>query len=213
MRRTRIALFLGLLAAACSPGVGALPLAEASGVAVDRETGEPIRGAWVVQWVFGAAIPGAERPELSARFATTDADGRFAFAAAAIARPGFWSEGVSGPTYSLFHPSYGLVHGGDRPSRLSASLRDSALRLADLQPFCSGARSGEGAKRLARRACAPSADPLAPHARGEQNAKGYRTGVWTFHWEDGAIAARGRYDNGAAVGAWEHFDRSGRPAE
>ncbi len=216
MRRALVAGVLVLLVPSCAPALGPFALAAAEGVAVDRETGEPIRGAWVVQWYLGASVPGAARPERAARFARTEADGAFRFEAE-TAGPSLWLRRADGPSYSLYHPSYGVVHTRieppGRPLRLEASLRDSALRLADLQPFCSGAREGEGAARLAGLACgeAASASP-APHAKGPVDARGHRTGVWIFTWEDGSVAARGRYENGAATGDWQHFDRSGRRA-
>ncbi|MEN8160661.1 MAG: hypothetical protein ABFS41_11380 [Myxococcota bacterium] len=217
MGRALAALVVSLLVPSCSPALGPFELAAAEGVAVDRETGEPIRGGWVVQWYLGATVPGATRPERAARFARTDADGAFRFEAVR-AEPRLWVQRADGPSYSLYHPAYGLVHTRVEPTgsplRLPASLRDSALRLADLQPFCSGARKGKGAARLAQIACAPTTEPLpAPHAKGPVDAVGHRTGVWIFTWEDGSVAARGRYQNGAATGDWEHFDRSGRRAD
>jgi hypothetical protein len=210
----------GALVAGCVPSLGRCVLEAASGRVVDRDTGEPIAGAEVVEWIRGAGRMGGPQPELHARFATSDAEGRFAFERAFAPGPRLWFSKNYGPSYSFYHPSYGLIHGGEPGSAaqivLRGSLRDSAARLADLPPYCRGEHPGAGARHLAAVACPPEAHASwpdgTPRASGELDPQGRRTGIWTFHYERGAPAARGEYRSGAPTGVWEFFDRRGRRA-
>lgn len=190
----------------------------ARGRVVDRDTGEPIADATVIEWWRGAGRMGGPQPEVHARVRKSDAEGRFAFESARAPGPRLWFTKTYGPSYSFYHPSYGLEHGGEARAGedlvLRGSLRDSAARLADLAPYCRGEPEGAGARRLAEAACPQGAHATwpdgAPRVRGETDPQGRRTGIWTFHYEDGSLAARGEYRGGAPVGAWEFFDRAGR---
>ncbi len=148
---------IGLVACGgCVPSPGPFSLAAAEGTVVDRDTGRGIADAWVVQWYRGGGVPGASQPEYHARFAQTDAAGRFAFASAPAPSPRMWMLRTYGPSYSFFHGDYGLLHAGVQAGpevSLSGSLRDAALRRADLDPYCQGRIRGPGARRLAELAC------------------------------------------------------------
>lgn len=202
----------------CVPAPGPFVLAAARGRVLDADTGEPIRGAEVFQWYRGSGPSDASRPVYHSRWTSTDEDGRFGFERALSPSPRMWLLRTYGPSYGFYHPSYGLVHGGAAGTEgtltLRGSLRDSALRLADLAPYCRGERDGRGARHLAEIACPPDARRAwpdgTPRTRGHVDERGRRTGVWTFYYENGGVAARGTYRDGAAVGRWEFRDREGR---
>lgn len=142
----------------CVPSPGPFALAAAEGRVVDRDSGNGIPEAWVVQWYKGGGVPGASQPEYHARFARTDAAGQFRFEREVAPSPRMWLLRTYGPSYSFFHPSYGLLHGGVQTRgaiELSGSLRDAELRRADLAPYCQGRIEGAGARRLAELACGP----------------------------------------------------------
>lgn len=202
----------------CVPSLGPFVLDAAQGRVRDRDTGEPLRGAEVIEWYRGAGRMGGPQPELHARWARTDTEGRFAFSRELAWNARLWLLKSYGPSYSFYHPSYGLEHGARRAAEggllLEGSLRDSALRLEALAPWCRGEHEGAGARHLAEAACPPDAHAAwpdgTPRASGETDARGLRVGTWTFHYEDGMLAARGEYRAGAPRGAWEHYDRRGR---
>ncbi len=146
---------LGLLA--CLPSPGPFVLAAAEGRVVDRESGDGIPEAWVVEWYRGAGAPGGSQPEYHARFARTGANGAFRFDRRFAPSPRIWLLRTYGPSYSFFHPDYGLVHGG-RPAEgeavlLRGSRGEAELRHADVAPYCRGDLRGAGAQRLAELAC------------------------------------------------------------
>jgi hypothetical protein len=207
------------LLAGCVPSLGPCVLDGARGRVVDRDTGEPIAGATVIEWWRGAGRMGGPQPEVYARSATSDAEGRFGFERERAPGPRLWLTKTYGPSYSFYHPSYGLEHGGEPRAGeelvLRGSLQDSAARLADLAPYCRGEHEGPGARRLAEVACPPAAHAAwpdgTPRTQGETDPQGRRTGTWTFHYEGGSLAARGGYVGGAPTADWEFFDRSGRP--
>lgn len=225
MSRRRAWTVLALVAssfAACVPGPGPCRLDAAQGRVVDRDTGEPIPGALVIEWWRGAGRMGGPQPVYHARFAETDAAGRFAFERAYAPSVRMWTLRTYGPSYGYYHASYGLVRGADGPAAggeiaLAGSLRDSAARFAEIEPLCGGRADDDWERALARAAC-----PLAAHERyasgiaraeGELDALGRRTGVWIFRYEDGRPAARGAYDQGGPAGPWRYWDRTGRPVE
>ena len=142
---------------ACSSGSDAFRLPAISGRVVDDTSGEGIAGAEVIEWFRGRS-GGADtlRNVVHARWTTTAADGSFSFPAASSKAKG-WSRASYGPSYSFYHPSYGLVRGGgpvDGRVRLQGSLARAELALADLAPYCSGELQDAGARRLAEVACA-----------------------------------------------------------
>lgn len=205
----------------CVPSLGPFILDSARGRVIDQDTGEPIRGAEVIEWYRGAGSAGGPQPHYYARWTRSDREGRFAFGRAFAPSLRLWVLKTYGPTYSFYHPSYGLEHGGGRPERnvepeviLRGSLRHSAQRLADLVPFCRGERSDRGARHLQQVACPPEAHTTyangTPRATGDTDERGRRTGVWTFYYEEGKVAARGEYQAGAPRGTWEFRDRDGR---
>lgn len=202
----------------CVPSLGPFVLDAAEGRVRDRDTGEPLRDAEVIEWYRGAGRMGGPQPELYARFARSDAGGRFAFPRQTAWSARLWLLKSYGPAYSFYHPSYGLEHGARRSPAsdellLEGSLRDSAARLEALAPWCRGEHEGRGARRIAELACPPREHERwpdgTPRARGDVDARGRRIGTWTFFYEDGTVAARGRYQDGAPLGAWEHYDRRG----
>jgi len=154
-----LTLALAAALAACVPGPGVLVLRAASGRVLDRESGAPIEGATVVEWWRGAGRMGGPQPTYHARFATSDAGGRFGFPRALAPSPRMWLQKTYGPSYGFFHPRYGLVHGGEPAEgaapELSGSLAEAELRRADLAPVCAPRPAEHWQRELARVACPP----------------------------------------------------------
>lgn len=205
----------------CLPSLGPFVLEAARGRVVDQDTGEPIRGAEVVQWYRGAGTPGDEQPRYYARWTQSDPEGRFAFERAFAPSLRMWLLKTYGPSYSFYHPNYGLergarteAHSGGDELVMRGSLRRSAQALAEVAVLCRRPGADRGARHLAEVAC-----PLEhhttypdgqPRAVGPRDSQGRRTGIWSFYYEDGSLAARGEYEAGAAVGRWEFRDRRGQ---
>jgi hypothetical protein len=223
--RTATLALLGIVVPGCAPAAGPFVLDAASGRVIDEDTREPIPGATVIEWYRGAGRFGGPQPSYHARFATTDDAGRFAFPREAVWSLRMWALRTYGPTYGFHHPSYGLETGTPRrvsadddaspgELRLEGSLRRSHLRLDALRAWCAGRRDEDAAAAhlreiacpLERHAHWPSG---VPRAEGPRDARGRRTGEWTFRYADGTIAARGVYREGGAVGDWEFYDRAG----
>jgi hypothetical protein len=159
---------IGLLAASlagCLPGPGAIVLAPAAGRVSDRDTQAPIAGAQVIEWWRGAGRGGGPQPTYHARFATSDAEGRFAFPRALAPSPRMWLLRTYPPTFGFYHPRYGLVRGGEAPEggevALAGSLAEAELRLADLAPVCAPEPKERWQRELARSAC-PTHAPRRP---------------------------------------------------
>jgi hypothetical protein len=156
LRLAAVALLAAALAA-CVPGPGALVLRAAEGRVLDRESGAPVEGATVIEWWRGAGRGGGPQPTYHARFATSDAGGRFAFPRALAPSPRMWLLRTYGPSYGFFHPRYGLVRGGEaargEPVLLRGSLAEAELRHADLGPVCAPRPRERWERELARVAC------------------------------------------------------------
>jgi len=148
---------VAIVGSGCVPSPGPFHLAETNGVVVDRDDRTPIAEAWVIQWYRGGGVPGASQPEYHSRFTRSDSEGQFHFDGGIAPSPRMWVLRTYGPSYSFFHPSYGLLHGGVREGQatveLSGSKEEAALRQADLRPVCQGEITGPGAQRLAQLAC------------------------------------------------------------
>jgi hypothetical protein len=134
-------------------------MAPAAGRVLDRESGAPIAGAEVIEWWRGAGRGGGPQPTYHARFARSDADGRFAFGRGLAPSPRMWLSKVYGPSYGFYHADYGLVRAGepgpDAELLLRGSRAEAELRRADLASVCRP-RPREGWEReLARVACPP----------------------------------------------------------
>ena len=108
-----------------------------------------------MQWHRGAGVPGSTQPVYHARWATTDARGHFALPSAIAPSPRMWFLRTYPPSYSVFHPDYGLQHARARegPLRieLSSEIAESALR--DVAPYCRGEHDDAGSRRIAEVAC------------------------------------------------------------
>jgi hypothetical protein len=140
----------------CVSGGARCALPAAQGRVVDRETQAPIAGALVVEEWRGGGPSDAPRV-LHARFATTDAAGRFAFAAERAPSLGFALRGARGPHHAFVHADYGFVR-GDEAGRagelvLDASRGDAAAGAA-LAALCETAPTGAWQREIAKRACA-----------------------------------------------------------
>jgi hypothetical protein len=145
--------------AACVPGPGVLVMRAAEGRVLDRESGEPIGGATVIEWWRGAGRGGGPQPTYHARFATSGADGRFGFPRAMAPSPRMWLLRTYGPSYGFFHPDYGLVRAGEAQPGVALELRGSReeaeLRRADLGPVCAPRPRERWERELAPIACPP----------------------------------------------------------
>ncbi len=141
---------LGLLLGACSGRLG-LPAAE--GRVEDRATGAAIADALVVESYRWGAPGGADVRRIAASRATrTDPAGRFHFAARSLTGPSLWLRRSYGPSYTIFHPDYGLQRSrGDGALRLDRARRDAAR--ADLMAFCRDPGDDPGSVALADAAC------------------------------------------------------------
>jgi hypothetical protein len=155
MRRFPPLAAAALLLLSCVSGRGPCSLPAVAGRVVDRDTGAPIAGALVVEESRGGAVPSDAPPVSHARFATSDAEGRFAFDAAAA--PGLGCASRGRRSYAFVHPDYGLVRGGEAASAheiaLGGSRNDSASQSA-LGALCEIAPSGAWEREIAKRACA-----------------------------------------------------------
>lgn len=229
----RAVALLVLASPACAPAAGPFVLEAASGRVVDEDTGEPIPEATVIEWYQGAGRFGGPQPSYHARFARTDDEGRFSFEREIAPSLRMWALETYGPRYGFYHPSYGLESetprrvssgSGTRDEeagrahaealRLEGSLRRAHLRLDALQPYCAGRREDDAAaEHLREIACPLEAHATwpsgVPRAEGPRDARGRRTGEWTFRYASGRVAARGSFRAGGAVGDWEFYDRSG----
>ena len=154
-RRAALAAAL-LLCGGCLPSPGPFALEAVAGGVVDEDTGAPIAGAEVIQWYRGAGR-GGPRPVYHARWTTSDASGAFALPRAASPSPRMWLLRTYGPTYSFYHPDYGLEHAGEKPPQGEMVLRGSRsraeMRLANLDPICRGEHDDAGSRHLAEIAC------------------------------------------------------------
>ncbi len=172
--RALLAAAAALAACGCVPSPGPFVLDAVAGRVVDRDTGAPIAGAEVVQWWRGAGVPGASQPEYHARWTSSDDRGAFAFPRRVAPSARMWLLRTYGPTFSFYHPRYGLVHAGpgvsvpastgDAGSRegaparsaivaLRGSLDEAPQRLDDLAAWCRAGHAGAGARHLSAIAC------------------------------------------------------------
>jgi hypothetical protein len=154
----RLLAALGLGLAACVPGPGACRMPALHGRVVDAETGAPIAGATVVEWWRGAGVAGGPQPTRHARFAVTDAQGRFSFPAAIAPSARMWALRVYQPSHGFAHPDYGLVRspeqrGAEGELLLRGSRADAPARRADLDVLCSTPAREEWERALAQRVC------------------------------------------------------------
>lgn len=149
-------LALGWGAGGCLPSPGPFVLDAVEGVVIDADSGAPLAGAEVIEWYRGAGTSDVA-PHYYARWATTDASGRFVLPRALSPSPRMWLLRTYGPSYSFYHPAYGLEHAGERPPTGRMVMRGSkqvaAQRLANLDPICRGERDDPGARHLAAIAC------------------------------------------------------------
>ena len=143
--------------AGCVPGPGVFVMRAVEGRVLDRESAAPIAGATVVEWWRGAGRGGGPQPTYHARFATSDAEGRFRFPRAIAPSPRMWLLRTYGPSYGFVHSDYGLVRAGEAaPGEdvvLRGSREEAALRRADLAPVCAPRPRERGERELARVVC------------------------------------------------------------
>ncbi len=156
---------VALAFAGCVPGGGTCRLPAVEGRVADAGTGAPIAGATVIEWWHGAGVGGAPQPTRHARFATSDARGRFAFPAQWAPDPRMWVTRVYAPAYGFVHPAYGFVRGPGAHDAggalvLHGSLADAPARRSDLEVLCTTPPREAWQRELARRACpARTSDP------------------------------------------------------
>lgn len=150
---------LAFCALACVPGLGPVRLAAVEGRVVDARTGAPLAGAEVVEWWRGAGRFAGPQPVQHARWATSDAQGRFALAGSTAWSPRMWLLRTYGPSYSVYHADYGLQHAGLQPEAEILTLRidrvAAAQGAAELAAICRGELGDAGARRLRALACPP----------------------------------------------------------
>ena len=149
--------------AGCVPSPGPFVLDAVEGRVVDEDSGAPIAGAEVIEWWRGAGT-GGPAPHHHARWTRTGADGRFELPRECA--PGrMWLLRSYGPSYSFYHPEYGLEHARLRETPdgalMSGSKHRARERLANLDPICRGERDDPGARHLANIAC-PDDAPRRP---------------------------------------------------
>lgn len=207
--------------------------ADVGGLVIDRDTQEPIEGAYVFQAVPAASrmadVPRFDRVEVT----RSDARGAFAFpdpSSVSMLSLDWWRAWLSSPRparYHAYHPSYGLVWGREATDgrvRIALSLRDAHLRSRDAKALCAGSRPGAPAvdakiddalRETVRREACPPADPDRfangrPRATGAVDARGRRHGPWRFYRSDGSLRAEGHYQAGAATGEWVFHPKTPR---
>lgn len=156
----RLLATLGLGFAACVPGPGACRMPALEGRVVDAETGAPIAGATVVEWWRGAGVAGGVQPTRHARFAVSDAEGRFRFPAAIAPSARMWALRVYEPSHGFAHPEYGLVRPPEQRDAggellLRGSRAEAPARRGDLEVLCSTPAREDWERELAQRVCPP----------------------------------------------------------
>lgn len=154
-RVTPLSLLAAALVVSCVSGRGRCALPAVEGQVLERETGAPIAGALVVEQWRAGAVPSDAPSTLYARYATSDARGRFAFAAARA--PGLrFALAASRPSYAFVHPRYGFVRAGEPPATGEVVLEGSRADVASqraLAALCEVAPRDDWERELARRAC------------------------------------------------------------
>lgn len=211
---------LVLLALALAVGIGCAQDGRSEsrtpigGTAVDANTGEPIADALIFQ-VVPAGRSGADVGRIaSSRSTRSGAQGQFEFDSAS---PGFTLGSSYPPRYHFYHPSYGLLRGGEARGgrvRFEASLRDAHLRQADATGLCVKAQQSD-ANEMVREIAALACPPASPErfsngqarATGDVDDRGRRIGAWRFFRSDGSVIARGTYRAGAAIDPWSFSSR------
>jgi hypothetical protein len=107
----------------------------------------------VVEWYRHAAPGGADvRRVAHSRLTQCDAAGRFSFRARLAPGPALWLRRSYGPSYSVYHPDYGLQHAKAGPD-LPLDRSRAAVAHDDLAAFCRRPGDDDGAQALAERAC------------------------------------------------------------
>ena len=133
-------------------GAAGCELPAVRGRVVDRETGAPIAGAIVVELWREAGWMGEPARAESARFATSDAAGRFELA------PERGAPGSNPPVYMFAHRDYGLVHAGEvAPVDGAIELRGARGEVTpsqNLAALCELPPREDWERDLARRLCA-----------------------------------------------------------
>ncbi len=219
MALARPALF-GLFALGVALGTAGLAGADAAvsnaailGIAVDRDTGEPIAHAHIFEVIPGEAPRADIRKFDAVRSRQTDNDGTFRFDAESPSmakRFGNWLSPPREARFHFYHPTYGLIWGRESKGgqvRIEATLRDAHLRQADATGLCLARRVADELREIIREIACPPATPERyenglSRAEGPTDSKGRRSGQWIFRREDGSIAAIGQYKLGGAVGEW-----------
>jgi hypothetical protein len=139
-------------AALASTGAGC-ELPAVRGVVADRADGAPIAGAVVVELWREAGWLGEPARAERARFATSDAAGRFELPAEA----GLLFGAERPPVYVLAHPAYGLVHAGEvAPVAGVVELRVGRGQVVSEQAFaalCETPPREDWERRLASQIC------------------------------------------------------------
>lgn len=156
-RRSAFAVgMLCLVGSGCLPSPGPFVLEAVTGRVIDEDSGAPIAGAEVIEWWRGAGASDVA-PHYFARWASTGADGRFALPRRLSPSPRMWFLRTYGPSYSFYHPDYGLEHGARAQAEGGLALRGSTRRAAqrreNLAPICRGERDDPGARHLREIAC------------------------------------------------------------
>lgn len=159
LRASRLAaplLALALLGSGCLPSPGPFVLGAIQGRVLDEDTGRPIAGAEVFEWHRGAGRGGSQ-PIYHARWTQSDEQGRFALPRACSPSPRMWLLRTYAPTYSFYHPDYGLERGpasvDPEALVLRGSRRRAEIRRGDLAPYCRGEHDDAGSRHLAAIAC------------------------------------------------------------
>jgi hypothetical protein len=153
---------------ACATGAGSCSLPDVQGRVVDRDSGSPIVGAIVFERFETAGVLGAPARTLHARFAESDAAGRFVFRKT-VASPRLVAKRRYPPRYGFAHPDTGLVRGVDAPREgsdlvLTGSRRAVAERQA-LAALCESPPREEWERELRDRVCGPARGPRPADAR------------------------------------------------
>ncbi len=183
---------LGL--AACPLGClspGPFVIWEMNGIAVDKETGEPIPGVDIKLMHFSTY---AERPALYHEDQTkTGADGRFLLPTHVTPSLRMWLFATQEAKPTASHPVHSVQSRRQDPE--SGEWRFELSLMTGGMPSSRSYPNGQ------------------PRYDGELIASGKRSGDWVFFREDGTEMARGQFYGGHAVGRWEWFDREGNMIE
>ena len=120
---------------------------------IDHASGAGVAGAHVIEWYRAGSLTGADVMNvLHSRATQCDDTGHFVFPAGIAPGPGLWIRKSYGPSYSVYHPDYGLQH-ARAGSELHVDRSRTDVARDDLAALCRRGGDDPGTRRLIEVAC------------------------------------------------------------